>query len=80
MSKDYRWIVTLRDFDNYNLSVFKNDPTVSPEILEKMVLDLKKQLMLFMQMEFKSTTDQQQEDLKKQIKTYLWQVLINLDL
>lgn len=32
----------LRDFDNYNLSVFKNDPTVSPEILQKMVLDLKK--------------------------------------
>ena len=27
----------LRDFDNYNLSVFKNDPTVSPEILQKMV-------------------------------------------
>ena len=36
----------LRDFDNYNLSVFKNDPTVSPEILQKMVLDLKKQMLL----------------------------------
>lgn len=32
----------LRDFDNYNLSVFAKDPTITPKTLQKMVADLKK--------------------------------------